>query len=63
MFWSWRLSVLQLRNLGLPTTNDVKSGKGMWTMKEIYQSKHQSFQDKLMIYSECVKLELHEYEA
>ena len=43
-------TVLELRNLGFPTTNDGKSGKGMWTMKELHQSKHRSFQDILVIY-------------
>ena len=43
-------AVLELRNLGFPTTNDGKSGKGMWTMKELHQSKHRSFQDILVIY-------------
>ena len=38
-----RQGYLELRSLGLPTTNDVKSGKGMWTIKELHQSKHCSF--------------------
>ena len=41
---------LELRNLGLLINNDVKSGKDMWTIKEIHQSKHCSFQDVLVIY-------------
>lgn len=44
--------VLELRNLGLPPTNDVKSGKGMWTIKEICQNRHCSFQGILVIYLE-----------
>lgn len=43
-------TVLELRNLGLQTNSDVKGGKDMWTIKEIHQSKHCSFQDILVIY-------------
>ena len=42
--------VLEFCSLGLPVTKDVKSGKGMWIMRETRQNKHSSFQYVLVLY-------------
>lgn len=47
--------VLEFCSLGLPVTKDVKSGKGMWIMRETRQNKHSSFQYVLVLYLEYVK--------